>query len=78
MPNGSPVEALTWLFSAEQYEGEGSIPQRVAEHFVYTAGATAVAAVIAVPIDISLVTPVEEGPGWSELPAQPELCPLSA
>ncbi len=43
-------EALAWLFSPEQYQGEGSIPQRVAEHLLYTAGATAVAAVIAVPI----------------------------
>ena len=43
-------EALTWLFSPAQYQGEGSIPQRVAEHLLYTAGATAIAAVVAVPI----------------------------
>jgi osmoprotectant transport system permease protein len=44
------LEALVWLFSAEQYQGEGSIPQRTLEHLVYTFGATLIAAVIAVPI----------------------------
>jgi osmoprotectant transport system permease protein len=43
-------EALAWLFSPEQYRGEGSIPQRTAEHLFYTALATLIAALIAVPI----------------------------
>jgi osmoprotectant transport system permease protein len=44
------LEALAWLFSPEQYRGEGSLPQRTLEHLAYTAGATLIAALIAVPI----------------------------
>jgi len=44
------LEALAWLFSPEQYQGEGSIPQRTVEHLAYTAGATLIAALLAVPI----------------------------
>lgn len=44
------LEALAWLFSPEQYRGEGSLPQRTLEHLAYTAGATLIAAVLAVPI----------------------------
>lgn len=44
------LEALAWLFSPEQYRGEGSLPQRTLEHLSYTAGATLIAALIAVPI----------------------------
>ena len=44
------LEALAWLFSPEQYQGEGSIPQRTMEHLAYTAGATLIAALVAVPI----------------------------
>jgi ABC-type proline/glycine betaine transport systems, permease component len=44
------VEAMAWLFSPEQYRGEGSLPQRTLEHLSYTAGATLIAALIAVPI----------------------------
>ena len=44
------LEALAWLFSPEQYQGEGSIPQRTVEHLAYTAGATLIAALVAVPI----------------------------
>jgi osmoprotectant transport system permease protein len=43
-------EALVWLFSPEQYVGEGSIPQRIGEHMVYTSIAVALAALVAVPI----------------------------
>lgn len=43
-------EAVAWLFSPEQYQGEGSLPQRTGEHLFYTAVATAIAAFIAVPI----------------------------
>ena len=44
------LEAWAWLLSPEQYQGEGSLPQRIAEHLWYTAVATLIAAVIAVPI----------------------------
>jgi ABC-type proline/glycine betaine transport systems, permease component len=44
------VEAMAWLFSPEQYRGEGSLPQRTLEHLSYTAGATLIATLIAVPI----------------------------
>ena len=44
------LQALAWLFSPEQYEGEGSLPPRTLEHLAYTAGATLIAALIAVPI----------------------------
>lgn len=44
------LEAWAWLLSPEQYQGEGSVPQRIAEHLWYTAVATLIAAVIAVPI----------------------------
>jgi len=43
-------EALVWLFSPEQYVGEGSIPQRIGEHMVYTSLAVALAALVALPI----------------------------
>ena len=44
------LEAWAWLLSPEQYQGEGSLPPRIAEHLWYTAVATLIAAVIAVPI----------------------------
>jgi osmoprotectant transport system permease protein len=44
------TEALAWLFSAEQYSGPGSIPQRVMEHLYYTGLSVAIAAIIAIPI----------------------------
>jgi osmoprotectant transport system permease protein len=43
-------EALAWLFSAEQYVGEGSLPQRLGEHLAYTGVAVAVASFIALPL----------------------------
>jgi osmoprotectant transport system permease protein len=43
-------EALVWLFSSEQYVGEGSLPQRVVEHLLYTGAAVGIAALIAVPL----------------------------
>ena len=48
------LEAWAWLLSPEQYQGEGSLPQRIAEHLWYTAVATLIAAVIAVPIGYSI------------------------
>ena len=44
------LEALAWLFSPEQYQSEGSLPQRIAEHLFYTAVPTIVAALIALPL----------------------------
>ncbi len=44
------TEVLAWLFSAEQYSGPGSIPQRVQEHLYYTGVAVAIAALVALPI----------------------------
>jgi osmoprotectant transport system permease protein len=44
------LSALTWLFSPDQYQGDGSIPQRIAEHLVYTGLAVLSAAVIAIPL----------------------------
>jgi osmoprotectant transport system permease protein len=44
------LDALAWLLSPEQYRGEGSLPQRTLEHLAYSAGATLIAALIAVPI----------------------------
>ncbi len=43
-------EAIAWLLAPEQYQGEGSLPQRISEHLAYTTGATLIAALIAVPI----------------------------
>ncbi len=43
-------EAIAWLLGPEQYQGEGSLPQRISEHLAYTSGATLIAALIAVPI----------------------------
>ena len=44
------LEALAWLISPEQFQGPGSLPQRIAEHVFYTAVPTAVAALIALPL----------------------------
>ncbi len=44
------LDAIAWLLSPEQYRGEGSLPQRTLEHLSYTAGATLIATLIAVPI----------------------------
>lgn len=43
------VEGLLWLLDPEQYRGPGSLPQRTAEHLVFTAVALGIAALIAVP-----------------------------
>jgi osmoprotectant transport system permease protein len=43
-------EAVAWLLAAEQYQGPGSVPQRIMEHLVFTAVAVGIAAVIAVPL----------------------------
>jgi len=43
-------DALLWLLSAEQYQGPGSIPQRVGEHLYFTVVSVAVAALIALPL----------------------------
>jgi osmoprotectant transport system permease protein len=44
------LDALAWLLSHEQYTGEGSLPQRTLEHLSYTASATVLAALFALPI----------------------------
>jgi len=43
-------DALLWLLSVEQYQGPGSIPQRVGEHLYFTVVSVAVAALIALPL----------------------------
>jgi len=45
-------EALAWLLDPVTYTGEGSIPQRFAQHIAITLGVLAVAAVIALPIGV--------------------------
>lgn len=42
--------ALLWLFSPEQYQGSGSLPQRVAEHLWYSFGSIALASILAIPL----------------------------
>jgi osmoprotectant transport system permease protein len=44
------IEALIWLTAADNYSGDGSIPQRMGEHLAYTGLAVAIAAVIAIPL----------------------------
>jgi osmoprotectant transport system permease protein len=43
------LEALAWMFSPERLVGESSIPNRLAEHLVYTLVSVLIAAVIAIP-----------------------------
>ena len=43
-------DAPVWLFSPEQFHGEGSLPQRIAEHLGYTSVAVVVAIVLALPL----------------------------
>jgi osmoprotectant transport system permease protein len=42
-------DALMWLISAEQYQGEGSLPQRAIEHLGYTSVAVLIAILVALP-----------------------------
>ena len=44
------LDAIRWLLSPDNYVGDGSIPQRVVEHLLYTGGATLIAATIAIPL----------------------------
>ena len=44
------LEALVWLLSAEQYQGDSSIPIRVGEHLLYTLVPAVCAGVIALPL----------------------------
>lgn len=44
------LEAWQWLTFSENWRGDGSIPQRLAEHLSYTALAVAGASMIAVPL----------------------------
>lgn len=44
------VDAFYWLLDSENWLGEGSIPQRVYEHLLYSFGAILVASLFALPI----------------------------
>lgn len=44
------ADAFAWLFDPLNWQGSGSIPQRIAEHLGYTAAAMILAMVIAVPL----------------------------
>jgi len=44
------ADAWAWLIAPEQYQGPGSLPQRIFEHLLYTAVAVGVAAAIALPL----------------------------
>lgn len=44
------VDALGWLVDPVNWEGSGSIPQRIAEHLRYTVIAVVIASAIAVPL----------------------------
>lgn len=44
------VDAFAWLFNPVNWQGSGSIPQRLAEHLGYTAAAMILAVIIAVPL----------------------------
>ena len=44
------IDAFAWLADPVNWQGSGSIPQRVAEHLAYTAVAVLVAVIIAVPL----------------------------
>lgn len=44
------VDAFAWLFDPLNWQGSGSIPQRINEHLGYSAAAMIVAVVIAVPL----------------------------
>lgn len=44
------LDALRWLLSPEQYQGEGSLPIRVGEHLVYTLIPAFAAGLIALPL----------------------------
>lgn len=43
-------DAIAWIFNPELQSAPGQLPQRIAEHLGYTFGATAIAAVIAIPL----------------------------
>jgi osmoprotectant transport system permease protein len=42
-------ETIVWLTDAANYEGQGSIPQRIAEHLDFTFRAIGLAALVAIP-----------------------------
>jgi len=44
------IDALMWLIDPENWIGEGSVPQRIYEHLLFSFGAIMVAAVFALPI----------------------------
>lgn len=44
------LDAFAWIFDPLNWQGSGSIPQRIAEHMGYTAVAVLVAVLIAVPL----------------------------
>ncbi len=44
------IDALMWLIDPENWIGEGSVPQRISEHLIFSFGAILVAAVFALPI----------------------------
>ncbi len=56
-------EAWEWLLSAEQYQGPGSIPERVGEHLYFTVVSVAWAALIAVPLGY-FIGHTGKGGGW--------------
>jgi osmoprotectant transport system permease protein len=44
------LAAFWWLVSPEQYQGPGSIPQRIGEHLAFTTVSIGVAAAVALPL----------------------------
>lgn len=44
------LQGFSWLFDATNWQGDGSIPQRLAEHMYYSLLALALAAVFAIPL----------------------------
>lgn len=48
------VDALAWLLSPDQYQGDGSLPIRIGEHLVYTFLPGLIAAVIALPLGYAI------------------------
>lgn len=43
-------DAIAWIFNPALQSAPGELPQRILEHLAYTFGATAIAAVIAIPL----------------------------
>jgi osmoprotectant transport system permease protein len=56
-------EAWEWLLAVEQYQGPGSIPQRVGEHLYFTVVSMAWASLVAVPLGY-FIGHTGKGGGW--------------